>query len=85
MEEYERAGKDQEVASLNKEIEILLEYLPQQLSEDEIRGMVQEAIAQTGAEGRSDIGVVMKTIMSRLKGQADGKVVNRIAMEELAN
>jgi uncharacterized protein YqeY len=62
------------------EAEMLKAYMPTQLGEEEIREVVAEAIAG----GAGDIGALMKTVMPRLKGQADGKEINRIAREELA-
>jgi uncharacterized protein YqeY len=62
------------------EVEALESYLPAQLGEEEIRKVVAEAIG----EGANNIGAVMKAVMAKLKGQADGKEINRIAREELA-
>lgn len=66
------------------EIAILTEYLPQQLSEEEIRSLVAEAIAAAGASKPSDMGAVMKELMPRVRGRADGKLVNAIVRELLA-
>jgi uncharacterized protein len=65
------------------ELDILMPYLPAQLSEDEIRKVVKETIAAVGATGSSDMGKVMGQAMGKLKGQADGNIVRKIVGEEL--
>ncbi|MGE5380177.1 MAG: GatB/YqeY domain-containing protein [Methylocystaceae bacterium] len=72
--EYERAGRDEMVATLKQEIEILDDYLPQQLSDEEIRIVVSRVIAEIGPQ----MGQVMKKVMTEVKGRADGKLVNDI-------
>jgi len=79
------AGERSELAEKeNKEIEILVGYMPEQVGEDKIKEVVCEIIASVGAVSKADIGKVMGQAMSRLKGQADGNVVKKIA-EELLN
>jgi uncharacterized protein YqeY len=65
------------------EMDIIMGYLPRQVSEDEIRRIISEAIAETGAAEPRDIGKVMGIVMPKLKGRADGKLVNSIAREML--
>lgn len=72
------------VAQAEEELEILASYLPEQLSEEEIRSVVQEAIDQSGATGPGDLGRVMGAVMPRVKGRADGRLVNTIVRECLA-
>ncbi|MXY97405.1 MAG: GatB/YqeY domain-containing protein [Gemmatimonadetes bacterium] len=72
------------VAQAEEELEILASYLPEQLSEEEIRSIVQEAIDQSGAAGPGDLGRVMGAVMPRVKGRADGRLVNTIVRECLA-
>ncbi|MXW04283.1 MAG: GatB/YqeY domain-containing protein [Gemmatimonadetes bacterium] len=72
------------VAQAEEELEILASYLPEQLSEEEIRSVVQEAIDQSGAAGPGDLGRVMGAVMPRVKGLADGRLVNTIVRECLA-
>lgn len=67
-----------------KEIEILKKYMPQQLTEDEIRKLVQVVISGLGVSDKSGIGQVMSVVMSKLKGQADGSLVKNIVSEELS-
>ena len=72
------------VAQAEEELEVLASYLPDQLSEEEIRSVVREAIDQTGGAGPGDLGRVMGAVMPRVKGRADGRLVNDIVRECLA-
>ncbi|SJZ96399.1 GatB/YqeY domain-containing protein [Selenihalanaerobacter shriftii] len=81
--EYKKVGKDDVVADLKKEIEILGKYLPEQLSEDELVDLVEETIDKVGAEGMSDMGKVMGAIIPQTKGRADGSEVSRLVKEKL--
>ncbi len=83
IEEYEKAGREDLAKSEREELEILMGYLPKQMSEDEIRSMALEVIKEVGASSLKDLGKVMKVIMPRVKGRADGKVVNRIVRDIL--
>lgn len=83
IEEYEKAGRDDLARSEREELEILMEYLPKQMSEDEIRSAALEVIREVGASSLKDLGKVMKVLMPRVKGRADGKVVNRIVRDIL--
>ena len=83
IEEYEKAGREDLVKSEKEELEVLMEYLPKQLSEDEIRSIALEVVKEVGASSLKDLGKVMKVIMPRVKGRTDGKVVNRIVREIL--
>ena len=67
------------------EIEILSKYLPEQLTEEEIAKMVEEAIAESGATGPRDMGKVMGILRPKTQGKADGKVVSDIVKEKLNN
>ncbi len=81
--QYGAGGRTDLAEKEKKEIEILSVYMPAQLSEDKIREAVKETIAQTGASGKAEIGKVMGSVMSKLKGQADGNAVRKIVEEEL--
>ena len=83
MVEYQNAGREDIVRKLNQEVEILLPHLPQQLSEDEIRRIVEKTVAQVGASDKSDLGKVMGLVMPQVKGKADGKIVNKIVQKLL--
>jgi uncharacterized protein len=79
-----RAGNRPELAEKEeKEIELLKVYMPPQLGEDQILKLAEEAIAQTGATKKHDMGKVMAALMPKLKGMADGNVVNKIVSELL--
>ena len=82
--EYENAGRQDIADNLKREIEILSKYLPEQLSEEEIAKMVDEAIAESGATSPRDMGKVMGIIRHKTQGKADGKVVSDIVKEKLA-
>ncbi|MFW5972099.1 MAG: GatB/YqeY domain-containing protein [Bacillota bacterium] len=84
ISEFEKAGKDDTVADLNKEIEILSVYLPEQLDEDEIEKIVDEVISDVEASSMADMGKVMGSIMPKVKGRADGSVVNTIVRKKLS-
>lgn len=83
IEEFQKGGRDDLVRQNEAEIAILMEYLPQQMTEDEVRSAVQEAIAATGASTPKDMGKVMKELMPKVKGRADGKLVNQVVRERL--
>lgn len=84
LEEFRRAGRSEAVRSLEEEIAVLEEYLPQQLGEAEIRERAGQVIAEIGAVGPGDLGKVMSTLMPQVRGLADGKEVNRIVRELLS-
>lgn len=83
IEEYGKAGRDDLVQKENEELEIIKDYMPRQMSEEEIRRVIEESIEQTGASTVGDLGKVMGRVMPQLKGKADGKVVNRMVREIL--
>ena len=83
--DYESAGRDDIVSDLNKEIEILSKYLPEQLSEEEIAKLVDEAIVESGATSARDMGKVMQILRPKTAGKADGKIVSEIVKQKLAN
>ena len=76
--QFEAAGRAELAEGEKKEMELLKKYLPEQLSEDAVAAIVKEAVAATGATSKKDMGKVMKEVMARVKGQADGKVVSRL-------
>ncbi len=73
--QYENVGRTELADQERQELVIIEEYLPKQLSEDEVKAIVTEVIEQVGASSPKDMGKVMGPAMKRLKGQADGKVV----------
>lgn len=81
--EFEKVNRPDAADTERKEIEILMRYMPAQMSEDDIRAEVAKAITQSGAGGMKDLGGVMKIIMPAVKGKADGTLVNKVVREEL--
>ena len=83
IEQFKAGGRGDLVARERAQIEICRAYQPAQLSEAEIEALVDEVIRETGAAGKKDTGKVMKELMPRVKGKADGKVVNAIVGRKL--
>ncbi len=81
--EFEKVNRPDAAQKEKEEIEILLKYMPEQLSEDQIREEVAKAIEESMADGLKDLGKVMKIIMPRMKGKADGKLVNSMVRDLL--
>jgi uncharacterized protein YqeY len=84
IDEAKKAGRDDLVESTQAEIEVLKEYLPQALSESELKDLIQETIDEVGAAGPSDMGKVMKAIMPKTQGRADGKLVSELVRGSLS-
>src|SRR3989304_8048824 len=72
IEAYEKAGAKDRAEKEQKELLVLEEYLPEQMSDAELTGIVDEAISETGAKAITDMGRVMAAIMSKVQGRADG-------------
>jgi len=83
VKEYEKVNRPDAADQEKAEIDILMKYMPQQMNEDEIRDIVKSAVEETQAEGMKDIGKVMKVLMPKVKGKADGSIVNKIVRELL--
>ncbi len=83
IESYKQGGREDLVANERAELEILTAYLPQQMSEDEVSAIVDDAVRESGASEPKDMGAVMKLVMPKVKGRADGKLVNRIVQSRL--
>ncbi|OQB14314.1 MAG: Yqey-like protein [Firmicutes bacterium ADurb.Bin193] len=84
LPDYVKSGRQELIDALNREIEVLMAYLPEQMSEAEIEALVKEAIASTGASSMKDIGKVMAYLMPKTKGKADGKAVNEAVKRNLS-
>ena len=82
-QEYIKVDRKDAAETERMEVDILMKYMPQQLSEEEITAKSLEVISEVGASGLKDLGAVMKAVMSQLKGKADGKLINRIVKDEL--
>ena len=83
VEEFNKGNRPDLVESLEQEIVILMSYLPEQLSEAEVRTLVESAVAETQAVSPKEMGKVMAVLMPKVKGRADGKLVNTIVRELL--
>ena len=84
LPDYEKSGREDLIAELKAEMDVLMEYLPEQLTEDELRVIVEEAVAQTGASSMKDMGKIMAAVMPKVKGRADGRMINEIAKAVLS-
>jgi hypothetical protein len=83
MSDFEKSGKKEVIDKLYREIDILEEYLPEQMTEKEIEELVEKVIEETGAENMSDMGKVMGAIIPKTKGRADGSLVSKKVQEKL--
>ncbi len=81
LPQYEQSGRQDLIEQLNAEIEIIMGYLPSQLSHDELDEIVRQAVAETGAQSIKDMGKVMACVMPKIKGRADGKAAGDICRE----
>ena len=79
LPDYEKAGRQDLVDNIKAEIDVLLQYLPQQLTEEELEVIVKQAIQETGAKSPKDLGKVMQVVLPQVKGRADGKMINQLA------
>lgn len=84
LQEFEKAGRDDLAADVKVEIEIIQEYLPQQLSEEEVNAIVKQTIHEVGASSKAEMGKVMGALMPKVKGRADGKLVNQLVQKHLS-
>ena len=83
LPDYEKSGRQDLIDQLNREIEIVMGYLPSQLSEDELDEIVKKAVEGTGASTMKDMGKIMAAVMPQIKGRADGRAVNALAKKYL--
>lgn len=84
IEQYKKANRYDLVEKEQNELNIVLEFLPKQLTEEEINKIVEETIKEVGATSIKEMGKVMKSVMAKIKGKADGSVVSRIVREKLS-
>ena len=82
-EEFSKAGREDLVSKAEAEIEVLKEYLPQQLSEEELNKIVISTISEVGATSMKDMKKIMTSIMPKVKGRADGKLINELVKKNL--
>lgn len=76
---YRKGGREDLALNEDNELAVLKRFLPQQLSEDEVKGLIQACITEVGARGIQDLGKVMKLVMPKVSGRSDGKRVNELA------
>jgi len=85
ISDAEKAGRPEIVAREQAELDVVLGYLPQQMSRSEVTTIAQQVVAEVGAKGPQDTGKVMGKLMPQLKGKADGKMISEVVKELLAN
>ena len=83
-EAFRSGGREEQAQSEERELEVLEEFMPEPLTEDEIEEIVDDAIAEVGATSMADLGRVMADVMPQIAGRADGSVVSQIVREKLA-
>ena len=83
LQEFKSAGRNDLVEKLETEINILQEYMPKQLSNEELEAIVQKTIQEVNATAKKDMGAVMSAIMPKVKGKADGSEINRLVQKHL--
>ncbi|ANS75161.1 aspartyl-tRNA amidotransferase [Paenibacillus yonginensis] len=83
LQDFIKAGREDLADNVNAEIDIIARYLPEQLTEEEIKVIVQQTIQETGASSKADMGKVMSALMPKVKGRADGKLVNQAVQQLL--
>lgn len=84
LQEFKKAGRDDLAENVAAEIDVISVYLPQQLSDEEVKEIVQQTIQETGASSKADMGKVMAALMPKVKGRADGKLVNQFVQQFLS-
>ncbi|MCM2591825.1 GatB/YqeY domain-containing protein [Rossellomorea marisflavi] len=84
LQEFQNAGRDDLVEKLQAELTYVEIYMPEQLSEEEVSAIVQETVAEVGASSKADMGRVMGAIMPKVKGKADGALVNKLVLHHLS-
>lgn len=82
-ESFNKAGRTSEVDKINQDRLYLQEFLPKQASEDEVKAAVASVVAELGVSSKKDMGKVMKAVMAKLGGAADGKIVSKLVMQVL--
>lgn len=83
IEQFEKGNRPELAAKEKAEMAFLEKYMPAQMSEDEIKAVIKEGMAATGASTKADLGKLMGAIMPKVKGKADGGLVNRLVQSML--
>ena len=84
FEQFEKAGRTELAATEKTEIEILSRYLPAALTAEQLEAIIEQAVTDTGATGKADMGKVMKRSQELAEGRADGKLLSAAVMKRLA-
>lgn len=84
LHEFEKAGRADLVSKIQTELTYVNSYMPEQLSDEELEAIVQETIAEVNASSKADIGKVMGALMPKIKGRADGGLVNKLVQQKLS-
>lgn len=84
LDAYREAGRDEQAGVEQHELDVIEEFMPEQLSEDELDEIVDDVIAEVGATSLRDLGRVMADVMPRVSGRADGSTVSQLVREKLA-
>ena len=84
IEQFRKGGREDLVEQNEKELEVLRSYLPEPMSEEEVRKVLEEIVAETGASGMKDMGKVMGAAKQKIGSRAEGRVINQIAKELLS-
>lgn len=83
IEQFEKGGRPELAENERQELTVLQDYLPQQLSREELSELIDQAVEATGAQSMADMGMVMSQVMGQTKGRADGKVVSELVRAKL--
>jgi uncharacterized protein len=84
LHEFEKANREDLVEKIRTEIQYVELYMPKQLSEEEVSEIVKQAITETGASSKAEMGKVMAVVMPKVKGKADGALVNKLVQQHLS-
>ncbi|WP_035422058.1 GatB/YqeY domain-containing protein [Shouchella xiaoxiensis] len=85
LHEFKQANREDLASKQESDLSVLEGYMPQQLTEEEVEAIVKETITETSASSKADMGKVMSAIMPKVKGKADGGLVNQLVMKHLSN
>lgn len=84
LHEFDKAGREDLVEKIRTELQYVELYMPEQLSDEEVSAIVKKTIADTGATSKAEMGKVMSAIMPKLKGKADGALINKLVQQHLS-
>lgn len=85
IEQYEKGGRADLVAQETAELQFLQTFLPEQLSEEQVKKFITDAIAESKAQSQKDLGAVMKVLLPKVQGKADGKLISQWVREKLGS